>query len=126
MPQSAANSEKTVSTGKYALHMGITRTTALNYAKTGKVRAFRSPESGCWRIFSSELEKLGPVPTRKVSPVLLVDDVVDYLRVSRKTVYSFIKDGRLKASQIGGVGPWRFLQADVDSFLVSLHQEGSS
>ncbi len=47
--------------------------------------------------------------------VYTIDEVVELLHVTRRTVYSYIKDGKLKAVKIGKY--WRVTQENLEEFL---------
>ena len=42
------------------------------------------------------------------------DEVADELRVSQRTLYRYIKDGRLKGKKAEGGRKWLFTRADID------------
>lgn len=44
-----------------------------------------------------------------------IDEVKDLLRVTRRTVYSYIKDGKLHATKIGKY--WRVTEKNLEDFL---------
>jgi excisionase family DNA binding protein len=51
-----------------------------------------------------------------ISPeVMTVDEVAQYLRVSRSTVYRLLRDGEVPASKVGGY--WRFRRHVIDTWL---------
>jgi excisionase family DNA binding protein len=43
-----------------------------------------------------------------------IQEVADILKVSKKSVYRYIKSDRLKAKKIG---QWRILKSDLDNFI---------
>ena len=43
-----------------------------------------------------------------------LSEIAEMLRLSRKTIYRYIKSGKLKASK---VGQWRIKQGDLDKLL---------
>lgn len=47
--------------------------------------------------------------------VYTIDEVVDLLHVTRRSIYSYIKDGKLKAVKIGKY--WRVTQENLEEFL---------
>lgn len=51
----------------------------------------------------------------KDPPTRTVADVAQRLRVSPRTVYRFMKDGRLRGERIGRV--WRFRDSDIEQML---------
>jgi len=46
--------------------------------------------------------------------LLNVQEAADYLRVSTRSIFRYLKDGRLRASNIGR---WRIKQSDLEKFL---------
>ena len=59
-----------------------------------------------------------PTPT---PDVMTVDDLADYLKVSRRSVYNMAKAGKIPAVKV--VGQWRFYRPVIDRWLAeeSLH-----
>ena len=49
-------------------------------------------------------------------------EVQDILKVTRRTLYSYIKDGKLKAVKMGRV--WRIRHEDLDEFMTGTIQQG--
>ncbi len=47
--------------------------------------------------------------------VYTIDEVVDLLHVTRRSIYSYIKEGKLKAVKIGKY--WRVTQENLEEFL---------
>lgn len=47
--------------------------------------------------------------------VYTIDEVADLLHVTRRTMYSYIKDGKLKAVKIGKY--WKITQANLEELL---------
>ena len=47
--------------------------------------------------------------------VYTIDEVVDLLHVTKRSIYSYIKDGKLKAVKIGKY--WRVTQENLEEFL---------
>lgn len=52
---------------------------------------------------------------RSLPPVLTVSEVAEYLRVTTKTVYALVKQGRLQSFRVGRA--MRFHRADVEAFI---------
>ena len=50
-------------------------------------------------------------------PILTIDEVADYLRVKKRTVYDWAKKGKIPA--IKTVGQWRFKKDKIDEWLES-------
>jgi excisionase family DNA binding protein len=53
--------------------------------------------------------------TDKLEQVYTVQDVAKALKIKPQTVYTMIKDGRLKSSKVGRV--WRIRSSDVQAYL---------
>ncbi len=47
--------------------------------------------------------------------VYTLDEIVDLLHVTKRSIYSYIKDGKLKAVKIGKY--WRVTQENLEEFL---------
>lgn len=47
--------------------------------------------------------------------VYTTDEIVDLLHVTRRSIYSYIKDGKLKAVKVGKA--WRVTQENLEDFL---------
>ena len=52
-----------------------------------------------------------------VSELLTVQQVMQQLHVSDETIYRYIRNGKLKATRVGGL--WRVSQEAMDEFLSS-------
>lgn len=50
-----------------------------------------------------------------VSELLTIDDLCSYLKVSRRTIYEWLKQHKLPALKI--VGQWRFRRDTIDSWI---------
>ncbi|GAB4232750.1 MAG: hypothetical protein OHK0028_08310 [Deltaproteobacteria bacterium] len=46
---------------------------------------------------------------------MILEEVADYLRLSKDTVYRLANSGKLPASKVGN--QWRFRRGDVDAWL---------
>ena len=53
----------------------------------------------------------------KVYDLLEVEEI---LKITRRTLYSYIKDGKIKAVKVGRV--WRIRHEDLDAFLTGKNQ----
>lgn len=53
--------------------------------------------------------------------LMTIEEVAEYLRVKKRTVYEWLKKGKIPA--IKTVGQWRFKKDKIDAWLDS-HQEG--
>ena len=49
--------------------------------------------------------------------IYTLEEIAELLQVTRRTIYTWIKDGKLKAFKVGR--GWRVSRADLDSFLNS-------
>ena len=49
--------------------------------------------------------------------ILLVEEVADYLRVNKQTIYNLLRQGQLPAKKIGG--QWRFHKKAIDDYLMA-------
>lgn len=49
--------------------------------------------------------------------ILLVEEVAEYLRVNKQTIYNLLRQGQLPAKKIGG--QWRFHKKAIDEYLVA-------
>ncbi len=47
--------------------------------------------------------------------ILLVEEVADYLRVNKQTIYNLLRQGELPAKKIGG--QWRFHKQAVEEYV---------
>ena len=48
-------------------------------------------------------------------PILTIEEVADYLRVKKRTIYDWAKKGKIPA--IKTVGQWRFKKDKIDQWL---------
>jgi excisionase family DNA binding protein len=46
-----------------------------------------------------------------------VDELADYLRLKKQTIYNWLNQGKISGIKVGGV--WRFERREVDSWLKS-------
>lgn len=53
--------------------------------------------------------------------VYTVEEIQDILQVTKRTVYSYIKEGKLKAVKIGKY--WRITDKALDEFLTPTNQK---
>ena len=47
--------------------------------------------------------------------LLTIEEIADYLRVKKRTVYEWLKQGKIPA--IKTVGQWRFKKKQIDAWL---------
>lgn len=59
-----------------------------------------------------------------MSELLTVEEAANYFRVSRFTIYNWVKSGLLRGLKLGGV--FRFRSEDIEEFLKSEGSEGKS
>ena len=59
----------------------------------------------------------GELPT-DFPPVMTVDQVADYLQVSKRKVYDMAAAGDIPAAKVGD--QWRFFRPEIDRWLVGL------
>ena len=46
-----------------------------------------------------------------------IDELADYLKLKKQTIYNWLSDGKISGIKVGGV--WRFDRRDVDAWLRS-------
>jgi excisionase family DNA binding protein len=46
-----------------------------------------------------------------------IDELADYLRLKKQTIYNWLHQGKISGMKVGGV--WRFDRRDVDAWLRS-------
>ncbi len=46
-----------------------------------------------------------------------IDELADYLRLKRQTIYNWLHQGKISGIKVGGA--WRFDRRDIDSWLKS-------
>jgi len=46
-----------------------------------------------------------------------VDELADYLRLKKQTIYNWLHQGKISGMKVGGV--WRFDQKEIDAWLNS-------
>ncbi len=52
-----------------------------------------------------------------ISRLIDIDELADYLRLKRQTLYNWLHQGKISGIKVGGV--WRFDRRDIDSWLKS-------
>lgn len=55
--------------------------------------------------------------TRFTTRLMNIDELADYLRLQRQTIYNWLNQGKISGIKVGGV--WRFDRKDVDDWLRS-------
>jgi len=53
-----------------------------------------------------------------------IDELADYLRLKKQTIYNWLNQGKISGMKVGGV--WRFDRRDVDTWLRSKKRTTSS
>lgn len=51
--------------------------------------------------------------------LMTIDEIAEYLQVKKRTVYDWLKKGKIPA--IKTVGQWRFKRAQIDAWLQEQH-----
>lgn len=52
-----------------------------------------------------------------------IEELADYLRLKRQTIYNWLHQGKISGIKVGGV--WRFDKKEVDSWLRSHHRRNN-
>ena len=63
----------------------------------------------------------GQVIDPRFPPVMTVDQVADYLQISKRKAYNLAAAGDIPAAKVGD--QWRFVKAEVDRWLARLSRE---
>ncbi|MFH0762391.1 MAG: helix-turn-helix domain-containing protein [Candidatus Omnitrophota bacterium] len=50
-----------------------------------------------------------------MSKLINIDELADYLKLKRQTIYNWLHKGRISGMKIGGV--WRFDRKEIDNWL---------
>ncbi len=56
--------------------------------------------------------------------LMTIDEIADYLKVKKRTVYDWVKKGKIPA--IKTVGQWRFKRDRIDQWLEAQNQGGGA
>jgi excisionase family DNA binding protein len=56
--------------------------------------------------------------------LMTIDELADYLKVKKRTVYDWVKKGKIPA--IKTVGQWRFKRERIDQWLEAQNQGGGA
>ena len=59
-----------------------------------------------------------------VAPVLTIDELADYLRIPKSTLYKLAQEGRVPAQKVGR--HWRFRKEAIDRWLEQLPGESEA
>jgi len=57
----------------------------------------------------------------KPGPVLTIDEISDYLKIPKSTVYKLVREGKIPANKIGR--HWRFSKEAIDQWLEKSYQK---
>jgi len=57
----------------------------------------------------------GPEMKDPSAPVLTIDELSDYIRISKSTIYKLVRSGKIPGQKIGR--HWRFRKAAIDEWL---------
>ncbi len=52
-----------------------------------------------------------------MTKLLDIDELADYLRLKKQTIYNWLHQGKISGMKVGGV--WRFERREVDAWLKS-------
>ena len=52
-----------------------------------------------------------------MSRLLNIEELADYLRLQKQTIYNWLNQGKISGIKVGGV--WRFDRRDIDAWLRS-------
>ena len=53
-----------------------------------------------------------------------IDELADYLRLRKQTIYNWLHEGKISGIKVGGV--WRFDRKDIDNWLRSKKRESTT
>lgn len=53
--------------------------------------------------------------SRLMSRLIDIDELANYLKLKKQTIYNWLSDGKISGIKIGGV--WRFDRKEVDAWL---------
>lgn len=107
--------------GEVAKLLGVHRSTVWLWIKEGKVRAWRFPR-GHWRIPREEVLRL-LLEREDLDPrdLLTLEEVAKILKVSKPTVWRWVKKGKIPAMEIGE-GRGKMYMIKVNDLLWALEQ----
>lgn len=52
-----------------------------------------------------------------MSRLINIDELADYLRLKKQTIYNWLNQGKISGIKVGGV--WRFERKEIDAWLKS-------
>ena len=53
--------------------------------------------------------------SEKIGEIFTLDEVANYLKVGKRTIYRLVAEKKIPAFKVGGA--WRFTRADIDSWI---------
>ena len=56
-----------------------------------------------------------------MSRLMDIEELADYLRLKKQTLYNWLNQGKISGIKVGGV--WRFDRREVDAWLKSRHRQ---
>jgi excisionase family DNA binding protein len=59
-----------------------------------------------------------------MSRLINIDELADYLRIQKQTIYNWLNQGKITGIKVGGV--WRFDRKDIDDWLKSRRRSPKS
>ncbi|MDD5691901.1 MAG: helix-turn-helix domain-containing protein [Candidatus Omnitrophica bacterium] len=59
-----------------------------------------------------------------MSRLIDIDELADYLKLKKQTLYNWLNQGKISGIKVGGV--WRFDRRDIDSWLRSKKSSSAS
>lgn len=59
-----------------------------------------------------------------MSRLMNIEELADYLRLQKQTIYNWLNQGKISGIKVGGV--WRFDRKDVDDWLRSRRRASKS
>lgn len=67
----------------------------------------------------SEKSQGGPETPSSPEPLWTSEDVMNYLRISRTTLWTLVKRKALPAFKLPGLGEWRYRRSEIDQWISS-------
>ncbi len=67
------------------------------------------------KLINDEISK--DCMTRFSTRLMNIEELADYLRIQRQTIYNWLNQGKIGGIKVGGV--WRFDRKDIDDWLRS-------
>jgi len=99
----------------------------LNYGRATKEWFLRSSTIFFYRRTIAEplfkfSEGEGEKGMARYNKLMDIDELADYLRLKRQTIYNWLHQNKISGIKIGGV--WRFDKRDIDKWLKSKQRHG--